>query len=174
MLESRWTLDLPTRSTQNPCRTMPDKSYDSTRPEIQAQIDNLTASEIERQWQVVEDRMGRLVPILRDLRLGRTASETATAMGLRDAASLTRELARRQLPPYRLLRNWYLLVVCSERLETERSLCKVATNLADDPSKYYRLARVVTGRPWSQRRLGGRAALQRDALNAWRTYLGDV
>ncbi len=132
---------------------------------------NTNIASVECEWESVEVRMGDVARVLRELQLGKTADDIARSVGLSDARALRDDLVRKKLPPYRLLRNWYTVVVFVERALGARSLCSVALSLTDDPSKYYRLARVVTGRPWTDVIQRGLAACQTDALDAWRPYL---
>ncbi len=96
--------------------------------------------EIVRRWAVIEQRMGDLCTVFRDLQLSRNATEVARTIGVSTAHGLDSELRRRRLPPYRSLRNWYLVVIFVDQILFDRSLCQLALNLAVDPSTLYRLS----------------------------------
>lgn len=130
--------------------------------------------EILRRWAIVEQRMGDLCTVFRDLRLSRNATEVARAVALVSASDLDSELRRRRLPPYRSLRNWYLVVVLIDRLPEDRSLCQIALNRAVDPSTFYRLARGVTGHTWTEVRALGPLWCRAQALSSWSAHVGQL
>jgi hypothetical protein len=123
-------------------------------------------------WQVVGDRCGNLEPVLAHGRLDLTMPEAATALGLPGARWLRRTIRDRGLPPFRLLRDWWLVVVLLQRREeTAGALALHVLVGGRDPAPYFRLMRRTTGRTWLELCDLGSAWARGAALRAWAPFL---
>jgi hypothetical protein len=120
----------------------------------------------------VADRCGNLEPVLAHGRLDLTMPEAATALGLPGARRLRRTILDRGLPPFRLLRDWWLVVVLLQRREeTEGALALHVLVGGRDPAPYFRMMRRTTGRTWLELCELGSAWARSAALRAWAPFL---
>jgi hypothetical protein len=116
------------------------------------------------EWAAVEMRMGELAQVFGAIELGRSKASVARAVGLSTASDLTRWLRVQRLPPYRLLRNWYIVVSLVDCCGASRSLAR---------SSMYRMVRATSGRAWGELREHGAVSCRRPALLAWRSFILD-
>jgi hypothetical protein len=83
-----------------------------------------------------------------DLRLSST--RCATALRLRSGAELERELRRRALPRFSMLRDWYYVIAMYSSTRDGCTLSTFAIKRGGYPSILYRFTYRVTGRPWRE------------------------
>ena len=119
------------------------------------------------QWRALRVRLGALAELFAELRLGVTVTDACAALGVADRDALSRELAHRRLPPYRLLKNWCQVVAMAQHAAVGTSLCDLALQRGEYPAAYYRLVRSTTGHPWTVVESRGLVWLTRLALQAW-------
>ena len=125
------------------------------------------------EWAAVEMRMGELAQVFGAIELGRSKASVARAVGLSTSSDLTRWLRVQRLPPYRLLRNWYIVVSLVDCCGASRSLARLALDRSVDPSSMYRMVRATSGRAWGELREHGAVSCRRPALLAWRSFILD-
>jgi len=133
-------------------------------------IHTATECPVMRKWRIVDTRMGNLKSVLTEPILNRTADDVARLIGLASAKALSRELRRRQLPPYRPLRNWCLVVALVDQCAQNLSLCRLSLQSMKDPAAYYRAVRVTTGHTWTQVQALGPLWCRDQALQAWSLF----
>ncbi len=127
--------------------------------------------EVEMHWLELRVRMGALAELFAELRLAVTVADACAALGVSDRGELSRELARRRLPPFRLLKNWFQVVEMARRAEHGTSLCNFALSRGEYPAAYYRLVSSTTGHSWTEVESRGLAWLERLALQAWARHM---
>lgn len=125
----------------------------------------------EPEWQSVMQRCVELAPMLASLRLKNTASKAAAVMGLDGPMALNRELQRRRLPPFGLMRDWCYVVKLVDRFGVDRSLANWALHRGEYPAVYYQFVRRVTGLTWRELLNRGTEWAQHRALAVWAPYL---
>ena len=126
---------------------------------------------IEARWVACLARFAELLPFFASLRLKVSETQVALAMGLPNADALRRLLIKRGLPPFRLLRDWYYVVVMTERAEARSAVAKWSMRDGSYPDAYYRLAQRLTGVRWGVTvKRGSRWAKER-ALAAWASHM---
>ncbi|WP_373068501.1 hypothetical protein [Gemmatimonas sp.] len=121
-------------------------------------------------WAEMTSRLAPLVPILSDFRLRVRVTDACRALAVTSRTTLSRELERRQLPPFRLLKNWCPVCAMVEAAENGASLCDVALHRGEYPAACYRLVKSSTGRSWTEVRAKGSDWVKRCALQAWEPY----
>ena len=119
------------------------------------------------QWREIRVRLGALAELFAELRLGVTVADACAALGVADRDALSRALAHRRLPPFRLLKNWCQVVAMAQHAAGGTSLCDLALQRGEYPAAYYRLVRSTTGHPWTVVESRGLVWLTRMALHAW-------
>lgn len=93
------------------------------------------------------------------------------ALNLKSRIALNRELQERQLPPFRLLKNWYQVWLMVDLAEARGgSLCSLALRGGEYPAACYRLAKSTTGHSWREVRDLGSLWVMRCALRAWEPF----
>ena len=90
--------------------------------------------EVEMHWLELRVRMGAMVELFVELRLAVTVADAGAALGVTDRGELSRELARRRLPPFRLLKNWFQVVEMANHSEGGTSLCNLALSRGEYPA----------------------------------------
>lgn len=121
--------------------------------------------------QGIEDIVKRYVELFEilegvDLRL--SPRRCAQCLFLASTVELERELKRRGLPRFRVLRDWYYVVQLHELAKGEASLSELAARRGDYPSILYRFVQRTTGRSWSELRRLDSDSLCALAVSAWR------
>ena len=119
------------------------------------------------QWREIRVRLGALAELFAELRLGVTVADACAALGVTDRGALSRELAHRRLPPFRLLKNWCQVIAMVRHTAGRTSLCDLALQRGEYPAAYYRLVRSTTGHPWSEVERRGLVWLTQRALQVW-------
>ena len=119
------------------------------------------------QWREIRVRLGALAELFAELRLGVTVADACAALGVADRDALSRALAHRRLPPFRLLKNWCQVLAMAQHAAGGTSLCDLALQRGEYPAAYYRLVRSTTGHPWTVVESRGLVWLTRLALHAW-------
>lgn len=127
-------------------------------------------SDADKHWIELRVRMGPLVELFAELRLAVTVADACVALGVTDRGELSRELARRRLPPFRSLKNWFQVVEMAGRSEGGTSLCNLAFSRGEYPAAYYRLVSSTTGHSWTEVESRGLAWLKRLALQTWEPH----
>ena len=135
------------------------------RHDIVASVD-----EPELHWLELRARMGVLAELFAELRLAVTVADACAALDVTGRGELSRELVRRRLPPFRLLKNWFQVVEMARRAERGSSLCSLALSRGEYPAAYYRLVSSTTGHSWTEVQSRGLAWVERLALQAWAPY----
>ena len=125
---------------------------------------------VSASWTEMTIRLAPLVSILSDLRLRVRVTDACRALAVTSRATLSRELERRQLPPFRLLKNWYQVCAMVEAAENGASLCDVALHRGEYPTSCYRVVKSTTGHSWTEVRAKGSDWVKRCALQAWEPY----
>lgn len=126
--------------------------------------------DVDRYWLELRLRMGPLAELFAELRLAVTVADACEALGLPGRAELSRELARRRLPPFRLLKNWFQVVEMANHSEGGTSLCNLALRRGEYPAAYYRLVSSTTGHSWTAVESKGSTWLKQVALQSWAPY----
>lgn len=126
--------------------------------------------EVEMHWLELRVRMGALADLFAELRLAVTVADACATSGVTDRGELSRELARRRLPPFRLLKNWFQIVEIVNNSERGTSLCTLALRRGEYPAAYYRLVKSTTGHSWTEVESKGIVWLKRLAFQAWAPY----
>jgi hypothetical protein len=124
-------------------------------------------ADVDDAWGAAVRRCADIVPHLASLRLDVSATKVATLLGLGRADRLERELARRGLPSFRTLRNWYYVVTLHDLHCQGVSVASWALSTGQYPAPYYRLVKETTGLSWAD--LSGRSKrwLRCRALSVW-------
>ena len=123
--------------------------------------------EVDEQWREICIRLGALTELFAELRLGVTVADACAALGVTDRGALSRELAHRRLPPFRLLKNWCQVIAMVRHTAGRTSLCDLALQRGEYPAAYYRLVRSTTGHPWTEVERRGLVWLTQLALQVW-------
>lgn len=126
---------------------------------------------IEARWTACLLRFADLLPFFASLRLKVSETQVARAMGLPNADTLRRLLRKRGLPPFRLLRDWYYVVVMVERAESGNAVAKWSMHDGSYPDVYYRFAQHLTGMLWSMTVKHGSQGAKERALAAWAPHM---
>lgn len=71
----------------------------------------LSSADIGRAWNDTMRRSGDLLRLFDPCDLGLLITRIALALGLKDKNELQRLLRFRRLPPFKLLRNWYYVIL---------------------------------------------------------------
>ncbi len=133
--------------------------------------EQLFANAVARDWNEIIQRLGPLEAVLGELRLRVGTADACRALNLSSYADLNRELDARQLPPFRLLKNWYQVWCMIHLAETGTgSLCAVALRGGGYPAAHYRLAKSTTGHSWRVIRERGSEWVMACAIRAWEPY----
>lgn len=127
--------------------------------------------EVKMHWLELRVRMGALAELFAELRLAVTVADACATIGVADRSELSRDLARRRLPPFRLLKNWFQVLEMARHAERGTSLCNLALSRGEYPAAYYRLVSSTTGHSWTEVESRGLAWLERLALQAWEPYM---
>lgn len=126
--------------------------------------------EVALHWLELQVRMGALAELFAELRLAVTVADACATIGVADRSELSRELARRRLPPFRLLKNWFQVVEMVNHSERGTSLCTLALRRGEYPAAYYRLVKSTTGHSWTEVESKGIVWLKQLAFQAWAPY----
>lgn len=112
----------------------------------------MSEAEVDAEWAALRARWPELFVLLDavDLRLSpRVCSER---LGLRSRAELERELRRRGLARFRVVRDAVYVARLRELVECSNSLASVASNRGDYATVLYRFVRTASGLSWNQLR----------------------
>jgi len=124
--------------------------------------------EFARGVEHIAKRYVELFVILEGVDLRLSPRRCADCLSLASAVELERELKRRGLPRFRVLRDWYYVVQLHKLAKGEASLSVLATRRGDYPSILYRFVQRTTGRSWSELRRLDSDSLCALAVSAWR------
>lgn len=105
---------------------------------------------VEVEWAKLEERIAPLHPLLNAMTLGISARRAAEFLSLSGGAELRRWLIARRLPPWGVLRDWYIVVRLLQHCERSETLSRFATNRIESSSVYYTFVQRVTGTAWSE------------------------
>jgi hypothetical protein len=125
---------------------------------------------VKHEWRAVADRAAPLFTLWShgfDSRY--PARRAARGMGLSGAGALSEWLRTQALPPYGMLRDWYLLT----RLVDEASavgLNSWSWAHGREPAQYYRFVRRVSRYTWSELRALGAVRARQVALAVWEPW----
>ena len=126
--------------------------------------------ETDRQWADVMHRGIDLLPFFAETRLNVSASRVARAIGVRRAQGLAQLLRKRELPPFKLFRNWIYIVQLVERAECDDKVAHWAMHRGEYPGPYYRLVALEVGESWSVVAERGCQWCRSEALRRWQPY----
>lgn len=115
----------------------------------------------------------KMMPALREPSLSLSATVVARACNLVRADALERHLQGVGLPPFRLLRDWLLVVRLVDAHERGISIARSALQKGGYPDGYYRRVRATTGLGASEVTQKGSNWCRHAAVSAWRPYLRD-
>ncbi len=116
----------------------------------------------------IVERYVELFEVLDDVDLRLSPRNCARRLSRASGVELERELKRRGLPRFRILRDWYYVVRLHELALATASLSGVAARRGDYPSILYRFVQRTTGRSWTEVAKLERASLWDLAVSAWR------
>ena len=133
----------------------------------------LDDADIAGRWERTVARFVDLLPFFADVRLSMSETQAAYGLGLANADALRRWLLKRHLPPYRVLRDWYYVVVMVERADARNALGRWTMERGDFANVYYRFVEKITGQPWRMIRKHGLCWVKARALAVWAPHLGD-
>ena len=113
------------------------------------------------------ERYAELFALLDGVDLRMSPRSCARCLAIASAAELERELKRRGLPRFRVLRNWYYVLRLHQQAQGNASLSIVAAQRGDYPSILYRFVQRTTGRDWREISKPERASVGNLAISAW-------
>jgi hypothetical protein len=119
---------------------------------------------VDAAWTDLEERIGPLRPLLDTMTLGISARHAAQYLSLRDSADLRRWLIARRLPPWVILRDWYIVVRLLAHNADVETLSKMATTRIASSSVHYTFVKRVTGAGWTEMKQRGLRDAKRRAV----------
>ena len=125
---------------------------------------------IDAAWTDLEERIGPLRPLLDTMTLGISARRAAQFLSLRNSADLRRWLIARRLPPWAILRDWYIVVRLLAHNDEVGTLSKLATTRIASSSVYYTFVKRVTGAGWTEMKQRGLRDAKRRALSIYSAH----
>lgn len=136
----------------------------TVRPFVLAPIDT-------QDWESICTRFDDIVPLLRCLKLRTSAKDVAKHLNLLRHGDLKQHMRERNLPPFRILRDWFYLVELVQISHGDQSLCGWALKRGEQPAVYYRFVRGLAGLKWGDVQTKGPDWAKRQALKIWWPYL---
>ena len=109
-----------------------------------------------------------LFALLDSIELRLSPQQCAPRLSLTSAGALERELKRRGLPRFRVLRDWYYVLRLHEQALGNASLSGLAAQRGDYASVLYRFVQRTTGRKWKHIAKLERSSMLALAMSAWR------
>lgn len=128
------------------------------------------AANIQRWWSEYVARFSELHSLFADLRLNVTAKRAAAFLGLADSRALEHWLRKRRLPPFRILRDWYYLVLMLERDGGGDAIAHWTLHDGTNPSVYYNFARKVSQSTWTSVKSAGILSAKEKAMQIWTAH----
>ena len=123
-------------------------------------------------WGQVVRASGELWDWLAECRLGFTRPVAARVLGHDSGDAHDEALRERNLPPFKLLRDWVYVVLLLEREERgQPSVHQWVRRQNGDPAMYYRFVKKVTGLPWREVKKRGSLWARKEACRMWGPYL---
>lgn len=119
-------------------------------------------------WSKISCRWPTLFEELNKVDLRMSAGKCASALNLSSVEELERELRRRHLVRYRLLRDWWYVIRLHEDAGMQGSLAEVARSRGDYLSVLTRFVVRVSGREWRTLARMEAVVVRGAALSAWR------
>jgi len=126
--------------------------------------------DIERQWKETLSRFTELHPLFAELRLDVTAKRAASHLGLADSRALSAWLRGRHLPPFKILRDWYFVVLMVERDADGDAIARWTLHTGMNPSVYYNFVRACTQSTWTAVKVAGVLSAKQKALQIWSAH----
>lgn len=131
----------------------------------------MKSRDIDDEWRVITERAQVVLALLSCDSTRTSAISVARLLGYSSSDALRKFLRSAALPPFELLRDWYLVVQLAELHANGTSIAKSTMWRGSYPSVYYRFVERVTGIPWSVVREKGVTWAKMRALDIWSPWL---